>query len=225
MTPALIRRQSVRPPDTRPSRLSKKQILVVEDDEAIRLVLSDLLSDAGYEVLLAGDGNDAFVRLGQNSPDLIVLDLMMPGMSGWRFLETLDKHPGAQRVPVVIVSAIDGRHDYPSQLGAEAWLCKPIDVTRLLATVTQLTSVPVASMAVAGHGFRAGRGRTRGRALAVHADCNHFAQGWDAALLDIEHQAEHWDTPDHGQTGYLIAQALHAAVDIARAGGLRCEHR
>ena len=49
--------------------------------------------------------------------------------------------------------------------------------------------------------------------------------GWEAALLEIEHQAEHWDTPDHGQIGFLIAQALRAAVDIARTGGLRCEHR
>jgi hypothetical protein len=49
--------------------------------------------------------------------------------------------------------------------------------------------------------------------------------GWDAALLEIEHQAEHWNTPDHGETGSLIAQALLAAVEIARAGGLQCEHR
>ncbi len=49
--------------------------------------------------------------------------------------------------------------------------------------------------------------------------------GWEAALLEIEHQAEHWDTPNHGETGHLIAQALHAAVEIARTGGLRCEHR
>src|SRR5438046_1861640 len=49
--------------------------------------------------------------------------------------------------------------------------------------------------------------------------------GWEAAMLEIEHQAEHWDTPDHGETGHLIASALRAAVEIARAGGLRCEHR
>jgi hypothetical protein len=48
--------------------------------------------------------------------------------------------------------------------------------------------------------------------------------GWDAALDEIEHQAIHWDTPDHGQTGYLIAEALRTAVRIARAGGLHCEH-
>jgi hypothetical protein len=46
-----------------------------------------------------------------------------------------------------------------------------------------------------------------------------------AALQDIEHQAQHWDTPDHGVIGHFIAQALRAAVDIARGGGLECEHR
>jgi hypothetical protein len=49
--------------------------------------------------------------------------------------------------------------------------------------------------------------------------------GWEAALLEVEHQAEHWDTPDHRETGHLIASALRAAVDIARSGGLLCEHR
>jgi hypothetical protein len=49
--------------------------------------------------------------------------------------------------------------------------------------------------------------------------------GYEAALREIEHQAEHWDTPDHGETGRLIAEALRAAVDIARTGGLKCEHR
>src|SRR5947209_4388322 len=49
--------------------------------------------------------------------------------------------------------------------------------------------------------------------------------GWAAARLELEHQAEHWDTPDHGDTGHLIAQALRSAIDIAQSGGLHCEHR
>jgi hypothetical protein len=44
-------------------------------------------------------------------------------------------------------------------------------------------------------------------------------------MVEFQHQAEHWDTPEHGETGHLIAQALRAAADIARAGGLQCEHR
>jgi hypothetical protein len=49
--------------------------------------------------------------------------------------------------------------------------------------------------------------------------------GWEAAWLEIEHQAEHWDTPDHGEVGHLLAEALRAAALIGRAGGLRCAHR
>jgi hypothetical protein len=48
---------------------------------------------------------------------------------------------------------------------------------------------------------------------------------WEAARREFEHQAQHWDTPDHGETGHLIAQALRAAVDIAQSGGLHCDHR
>jgi hypothetical protein len=49
--------------------------------------------------------------------------------------------------------------------------------------------------------------------------------GWAAALQEFEHQATHWDTPEHGETGHLIAEALRAAIAIARNGGLECEHR
>jgi hypothetical protein len=75
-------------------------------------------------------------------------------------------------------------------------------------------------------------GRSRndgGRKMAWDEDEPRFrasaAAGWEAALLEFEHQAEHWDTPDHRETGHLIASALRAAVDIARSGGLGCEHR
>ena len=65
--------------------------------------------------------------------------------------------------------------------------------------------------------------------MAWHGSKHRFRRGppagWEAARLEFEHQAEHWDTPDHGVTGHLIASALRAAVDIAQSGGLRCEHR
>ena len=52
-----------------------------------------------------------------------------------------------------------------------------------------------------------------------------YAAGWEAALREIEHQAEHWATPDHRELGVLIAEALRSAVTIARGGGLACDHR
>jgi hypothetical protein len=69
-------------------------------------------------------------------------------------------------------------------------------------------------------------GLTEHRITAAHSPFSAGAHtGWEAALLEIEHYAEHWETPEHGETGHLIAQALRTAVDIARTGGLRCEHR
>jgi hypothetical protein len=58
---------------------------------------------------------------------------------------------------------------------------------------------------------------------ARHQSPAYKSAGWAAALDEFEHQAAHWDTPDHGETGHLIAQALRAAVDIARTGGLHCD--
>jgi CheY-like chemotaxis protein len=59
-------------------------------------------------------------------------------MSGWRFLEDRRKLPGADRIPVIVLSAIDGRNDYPHAVGAAAWLCKPLDIPRFLGTVEEL---------------------------------------------------------------------------------------
>ena len=58
---------------------------------------------------------------------------------------------------------------------------------------------------------------------ARHRSPAYERAGWAAALDEFEHQAARWDTPDHGKTGDLIAEALRAAVDIARNGGLQCD--
>jgi Response regulator receiver domain len=64
-----------------------RHVLAVEDDSPIRAMLADLLDDVGYVVVQAGDGFEALRQLRRTRPDLIVLDLMLPGMSGWQFLE------------------------------------------------------------------------------------------------------------------------------------------
>jgi len=66
---------------------------------------------------------------------------------------------------------------------------------------------------------------SRGRTGSPRAREPAYAAGWEAALREIEHQAEHWATPDHRELGVLIAEALRSAVAIARGGGLACEHR
>ena len=70
------------------------------------------------------------------------------------------------------------------------------------------------------------RGGTRMPAADGSAHFRAGAQvGWEAAWLEVEHQAEHWATPAHGELGQLLAETLRAAALIGRAGGLHCEHR
>jgi two-component system chemotaxis response regulator CheY len=121
-----------------------RQVLVVEDDEPIRAMLADLLMDAGYDVLEADSGRTALNCLQEQQPDLIVLDLMLPNMSGWEFLNRVHDQVDGLNAPVMIVSAIDGRSDYPSSLGVAAWCTKPLDIERFLGTVERLAGRPAA---------------------------------------------------------------------------------
>jgi DNA-binding response OmpR family regulator len=113
-------------------------VLVVEDDFPIRAMLSDLLSDAGYGVVEADNGREALHCLREQQPDLVVLDLMLPAMSGWEFLNRAREQLERVHVPVMIVSAIDGRSDYPAALGVADWFTKPLDIPRFLDAVERL---------------------------------------------------------------------------------------
>jgi CheY-like chemotaxis protein len=114
------------------------QILVVEDDDAIRGLVSDVLRDDGYEVRQATNGVEALEQLRRARPDLIVLDLMMPVMDGWEFVEECRREPGFGEVPIVVTSA---SHDLPrtaerlKSLGVRTCLAKPFDIDGLLALV------------------------------------------------------------------------------------------
>jgi CheY-like chemotaxis protein len=115
---------------------------VVEDDDPIREMLAELLTNAGYGVIEANTGREALDRLREQQPDLVVLDLMMPAMSGWQFLDRARPQLQRLNVPVMIVSAIDGRSDYPSTLGVAAWFTKPLDIPRFLGAVEHLAGKP-----------------------------------------------------------------------------------
>src|SRR3982074_2988653 len=124
------------------------RILVVEDDEAIRGLVTELLRDDGYDVAEATNGVEALESVGERRPDLIVLDLMMPIMNGWQFVEECHRQAVCDEVPIVVTSA---SHDLPrtaerlKSLGARTCLGKPFDVDGLLALVERY--VPLAPAA------------------------------------------------------------------------------
>ncbi len=109
-----------------------KTIAVIDDDTYIGNLLEEVLRGAGYQVLLAYSGTEALYLLEQNKPDLVLLDLMLPGLSGEEVL------PKIQNIPVIVLSAKADVQDKVSLLlgGAADYVTKPFDTEELLARVT-----------------------------------------------------------------------------------------
>jgi CheY-like chemotaxis protein len=109
-------------------------ILLAEDDEDLREAMVETLNDAGYTVEAVGNGRDAIEWLegADTPPKLILLDLMMPVMDGWQFLEKREKTPKVASVPVVVLSA-SGSFESPNQ--TVAFMRKPVALKPLLAIV------------------------------------------------------------------------------------------
>ena len=107
-----------------------KQILVVEDDEDSRRALTNVLEDEGFSVAAVGSGQEALDYLHDSPrPQLIVLDLMMPGMKGWNFRHLQKHDPELAAIPVVSVSAMGKLVD------VDVALQKPLDYDELVKTV------------------------------------------------------------------------------------------
>jgi CheY-like chemotaxis protein len=113
-------------------------ILVVEDDDAIRGLVTEVLRDDGYQVQEATNGVEALETMRAKRPDLIVLDLMMPVMDGWTFVQRCRQSARYGDVPIVVTSA---SHDLPRTadrlraLGVRTCLAKPFDLDGLIALV------------------------------------------------------------------------------------------
>ena len=117
-----------------------RRVLVVDDDEAIRDLLDDVLELEGYESRTAEDGAAALQLAAEWTPDLIVLDLMMPKMDGWQFREAQRELPHLRDVPVLVVSASQRARDAYRELGASAVVAKPFDLEELISTIDRLAN-------------------------------------------------------------------------------------
>jgi len=120
---------------------SGKRILLVDDDNEIVESMRTVLETRGYEILVAKDGNQGLVMAESESPDLVVLDMMMPKRSGFLVLEKLRRsRPDPLRV--IMITANEGsRHKaYAEMLGVDDYIRKPFAMDRLLESVDRLLS-------------------------------------------------------------------------------------
>lgn len=114
---------------------SRPLILVVDDDAPILLLMRSLLREFGFEPVAAGSGEQALAEVKKRTPDLILLDRHMPGMSGDEVLRALRAEQGLSDVPVLILSGEPIGPDEIERLGATGHVLKPFDVNSLVEQI------------------------------------------------------------------------------------------
>jgi CheY-like chemotaxis protein len=123
-----------------PVRVLRGTVLLVEDNEDNRLILEAMLTHAGYRVLLATSG-DAGVALARSAePDVVLMDIALPGLDGWEATRRLKGDPATRRIPVVALTAHAMTHDRERAraLGFDGYLAKPIEPRDVLAAVERI---------------------------------------------------------------------------------------
>jgi excisionase family DNA binding protein len=115
-------------------------VLVVDDDARLREYLRVNLEMEGYEVVEAGSAEEGLAALEEEPPDLILLDVMMPGVDGWQMLSRVRERHGIASIPVIMFSGkVDGEQAAAAEeAGAQAFIGKPFDPQQLIASTKQL---------------------------------------------------------------------------------------
>jgi CheY-like chemotaxis protein len=114
--------------------MERRTVLVVDDDAAIRMLIGELLDDAGYTVLEADCGRQALRLADEHSPAVVLVDHGLPDMSGLDVLEQLRTRPASRHIPVIMVSGL--AHKLADGVcGADRILSKPFDITELVEQV------------------------------------------------------------------------------------------
>ncbi|MBI4678803.1 MAG: response regulator [Elusimicrobia bacterium] len=116
---------------------SKARVLVVDDDDAVRRTLARVLDQAGCEVLQSADGDDGLRRAAEDSPDLILLDVGLPALSGLEVLRALRRARRTSAIPVIMLTGLSGVADKVAglELGADDYVTKPFAVEEVRARV------------------------------------------------------------------------------------------
>jgi CheY-like chemotaxis protein len=128
------------------SNLDRLKILLVEDYDDARELYSMCLRSSGYDVIEAATGTDAVALARSANPDLILMDLLLPGMDGWQATAELKRDPQVKHVPIVALTAhaFTDERERIASLGCDAFLAKPCLPPDLIRTVDRILGRPTA---------------------------------------------------------------------------------
>jgi signal transduction histidine kinase/CheY-like chemotaxis protein len=124
-------------------RATQPLLLVIDDDSSVRDLMERICAKQGFRVLTAGSGDEGLRLAREKRPDLITLEIQMPGADGWEVLRTLRADPALARTPVVVITIVDDR-DRGLSLGATEYLVKPIDHEKLVSVLQSCRADAVA---------------------------------------------------------------------------------
>jgi EAL domain-containing protein (putative c-di-GMP-specific phosphodiesterase class I)/DNA-binding response OmpR family regulator len=120
--------------------MASEKILIVDDDEDVLLIVQTILDNSGYSVVPARNGREGVEKAIESSPDLILLDVMMPELSGWEVCTTLKSAPETRQIPIAMLTVKSEIRDLITgmQVGADDYITKPFTRKKLLSTVRRL---------------------------------------------------------------------------------------
>jgi twitching motility two-component system response regulator PilH len=119
-----------------------RKILIVDDSPTERFFLADLLSKRGYAVVTAESGEEALNKVKVEKPAVVVMDVVMPGTSGYQATRALARDPATQSIPVILCTSKNAESDrvWGLRQGAKEYVVKPVDVDELLAKIASLVA-------------------------------------------------------------------------------------
>jgi DNA-binding response OmpR family regulator len=121
--------------DQQPTRGDQKLIIVVEDNRDINDLLSLILEEEGYRVISVTDGREVLTAARENHPDLITLDLALPGKDGWALARELQEDPTTENIPILVISAYTRDLDAPLRRKVARVISKPFYITQVINEV------------------------------------------------------------------------------------------
>jgi len=114
-----------------------KKVLLVDDDEILRKMMNTLLTKQGFDIITVEDGPKTLEKLNTTHPDIILLDVMMPGMDGFTVCREIRANPATARIPIIMLTALDSVENKVKgfEAGADDYLAKPCDTAELVARI------------------------------------------------------------------------------------------